>query len=222
LEDILLKAVLFDMDGVLVDSEPEYRRIERILFHRVGISPTEEEIKGNSGKGQAAVWKEFKERYKFAEDPQELVKAEALMISVYYGSKELAMIEPSVELLKRCSDGGLKVAVATSSIKENAEIVIKTLKIERYVDAVAAGDMVEYTKPSPDIFLLAAELLGVGPNECVVVEDATNGVNAAKAAGISVVGFKAPGSGQDLSKADIVVDTLGKINIDTLRALLGD
>lgn len=216
----MLKAVLFDMDGVLVDSEPEYRRIEEVLFRRTGITPTAEEIKGNAGKGQLAVWNEFKDRYGFSEDPRELMKAEEQMISAYYRSGALAVIEPSVGLLKRCAAGGLKIAVATSSIKENAGIVIKNIGVERCVDAIAAGDMVKRTKPSPDIFLLAARLLNAKPEECVVIEDARNGILAAKAAGIKAVGFKAPGSNQDLLQADVIVESLDSVSVDTLRSLL--
>lgn len=216
----MLKAVLFDMDGVLVDSEPEYRRIEEALCRRVGIEPTAEEFKNNAGKGALAVWTAFKEKYKFPEDPQELIEIVAQQARSYYESEALAAIKPSVALLKRCAASGLKVAVATSSLKENADVVIKNIGVERCVDAIAAGDMVKSTKPAPDLFLLAAKLLGVAPEECAVIEDAANGVAAAKAAGMNVVGFKAPGSNQDLSRADIVVDSLGKISVDTLRTLV--
>ncbi len=215
----MLKAVLFDMDGVLVDSEPEYRRIEKVLFRRVGIKQDEEDIKRNTGKGVLDMWIEAKEKYGFDEDPLLLMKEEARMISEYYQSDRLKPIKPALELLKSCVQSGLKTALATSSDEKNAKIIIEKLGVSGCLDAVAAGDMVERTKPSPDIFLLAAKLLNVSPDECVVIEDAINGIRAAKAAGMKTVGFKAPGSPQDLSSADIVVDSLGKINIDTLRAL---
>jgi HAD superfamily hydrolase (TIGR01509 family) len=207
------------MDGVLVDSEPEYRFIERELFKKVGITPTAQEIKDNSGKSALTVWNEFKAKYKFAEDPQTLVDIVFKRAKEYYGGKRLAVIKPSVALLKRCSDSGLKVAIATSSAGENAAIVVKNLGIEHNVGAIAAGGMVKHTKPAPDLFLLAAQLLKVKPEECVVIEDARIGVKAAKAAGMKAVGYKAPGSEQDLSQADMVVDSPDKISVDTLRAL---
>lgn len=215
----MLKAVLFDMDGVLIDSEPEYRRIEEVLFRSIGIILDVEDVKGNAGKGVLDMWSEAKEKFGFDEDPLLLMKAEAQMIKEYYQSDRLKAIKPSLVLLKSCAKSGLKTAVATSSGEKNARIIIEKLGVGGCVDAVAAGDMVERTKPSPDIFLLAASLLKVSPKECVVIEDAVNGIIAAKAAGMKAVGFKAPGSNQDLSSADIVVDSLGKINIDTLRAL---
>ncbi len=215
----MLKAVLFDMDGVLIDSEPEYRRIEEVLFRSIGIILDVEDVKGNAGKGVLDMWSEAKEKFGFDEDPLLLMKAEAQMIKEYYQSDRLKAIKPSLVLLKSCAKSGLKTAVATSSGEKNARIIVEKLGVGGCVDAVAAGDMVERTKPSPDIFLLAASLLKVSPKECVVIEDAVNGIIAAKAAGMKAVGFKAPGSNQDLSSADIVVDSLGKINIDTLRAL---
>ncbi len=216
----MLKAVLFDMDGVLIDSEPEYRRIEEVLFRSIGIILDVEDVKGNAGKGVLDMWSEAKEKFGFDEDPLLLMKAEAQMIKEYYQSDRLKAIKPSLVLLKSCAKSGLKTAVATSSGEKNARIIIEKLGVGGCVDAVAAGDMVERTKPSPDIFLLAASLLKVSPKECVVIEDAVNGIIAAKVAGMKAVGFKAPGSNQDLSSADIVVDSLGKINIDTLRALI--
>ena len=215
----MLKAVLFDMDGVLIDSEPEYRRIEEVLFRSIGIILDVEDVKGNAGKGVLDMWSEAKEKFGFDEDPLLLMKAEAQMIKEYYQSDRLKAIKPSLVLLKSCAKSGLKTAVATSSGEKNARIIVEKLGVGGCVDAVAAGDMVERTKPSPDIFLLAASLLKVSPKESVVIEDAVNGIIAPKAAGMKAVGFKAPGSNQDLSSADIVVDSLGKINIDTLRAL---
>ena len=215
----MLKAVLFDMDGVLVNSEPEYRKIEGMLFKRVGLDPSSEEVKANAGKGQLEVWSGYKEKYGFPEDPHEVVRIESKIISKYYGSDRLAVISPSVELLKSCAKSGLKVAVATSSIEANAKTVIGKLGIEGHVHTIASGDMVQSTKPAPDIFLLAAKRLGVKPEECIVVEDAKNGVAAAKTAGMKAVGYKAPHSDQDLSASDIIVDSLHKITVKTLSAI---
>ena len=81
----------------------------------------------------------------------------------YYQNGKLRPIKPSIRLLKKCSRSGLKIAVATSSDSKNAEHVIKRLGIKRLIDAVSAGDMVSNTKPEPDIFLLAAKMLGGSP-----------------------------------------------------------
>jgi HAD superfamily hydrolase (TIGR01509 family) len=209
------------MDGVLIDSEPEYRNIEDDMFRNIGITPTEQDIRESTGRSNTEVWRDFKEKYGFSEDVLDLVAQEALTVRSFFENGDLRPIAPSIELLKRCALAGLKTAVATSSLEKNARTAVSRLGLKRYVDAIATADSVKRSKPAPDIFLLAARLLGAAPGECVVIEDAKNGAAAAKAAGMSVVGFKAPGSEQDLSLADIVVSSLDKINVDTLRKLAG-
>ena len=214
------KAVLFDMDGVLVDTEPEYRKIETVIFEKLGIVPTEEDLKSNVGKGQLDVWTELKKEYGFAETPGELVELETREARKIYLSESLKPIEPAIELLKTCARRGFKIAVATSSFGENAENAINRLRLNSYVDVMISGEMVSKTKPSPDIFLMAAKLLGSSPEECVVIEDSKNGVLAAKAAGMKVVGYKAPESPQDLSRADVVVESFKNHSVDMLEKLL--
>ncbi len=214
------KAVLFDMDGVLVDTEPEYRKIEAVIFSRLGIAPTEEDLKSYVGKGQFDVWSELKKKYGFAEDLKELVGSEERIAREIYLNRSLKPIKPAVELLKNCARSGFKTAVATSSFKENAENAITRLRLKSYIDVIVSGEMVSKTKPSPDIFLLAAKLLDIDPKECVVIEDSKNGVLAAKAAGMKVIGYKAPESPQDLSQADMVVRSFENICADTLKELL--
>ncbi len=214
----MLKAVLFDMDGVLVDSEPEYNKIEAELALSVGVKLTRNDIRENLGKSHLDGWISLKKKYGFSEDPGELTKKEARMMRVFY-EKKLVPIPPSVKLLKRCSESGLKVAVATSSPEEFAALAVTGLGLEYYVDAIAGGDKVKNSKPAPDIFLLAADLLCVSPEECVVIEDSANGVAAAKAAGMKAVGLKTHEVSQDFSKADMAIVSLSEIDVETLRKL---
>lgn len=214
------KAILFDMDGVLVDTEPEYRKIEAVIFKRLGIAPEEEDLKGSVGKGMLDVWTEFKEKYGFAEDPEELAVLETHMSRQIYLSGSLKPIEPAIELLKSCAARGFKIAVATSSFRENAQNVMDRLRLKTLVDVIISGEMVSNTKPSPDIFLLASKLLGAAPEECVVIEDSKNGVIAAKAAGMKAIGYKTPESPQDLSGADIIIDSFENFSAPALEELL--
>jgi HAD superfamily hydrolase (TIGR01509 family) len=207
------------MDGVLVDSEPEYKRLEAELALSVGVTLSDEDMKDNVGKGQPAMWKDLKKKYGFEADPLDLMAEEARLARRFYEHDRLKGIEPAIDLLKRCARDGLKIAIATSSLEENAKLAVKGLELEAYVGAIAGGDKVERSKPAPDIFLLAAKLLGTAPEECVVIEDSGNGVFAAKEAGMKAVGVKASDSDQDLSGADIVVETLEEMRIECLRSL---
>lgn len=214
------KAILFDMDGVLVDTEPEYRKIEEEIFRKLGVVPAAEDMKDNVGKGQFDVWTGLKKKYGFAEDPEDLVELETREARKIYLSERLKPITPAIELLKNCARRGFKIAVATSSFGENAENAIKRLRLKSYVDVIVSVEMVSKTKPSPDIFLMAAKLLGSAPEECIVIEDSRNGVAAARSAGMKVIGYKEPKSPQDLSQADMVIESFKNFSADTLEELL--
>ncbi|MEM5768570.1 MAG: HAD-IA family hydrolase, partial [Bacillota bacterium] len=138
----------------------------------------------------------------------------------HYRTGPLHPIRPSVRLLKRCAKAGLKIAIATSSKAECTENVVRRLSLGPYVQAVAVAEAVERCKPAPDIFLLAAKLLEVSPDECIVIEDADKGVDAAKAAGMKAIGLKRRGSMQSLSHADAVVRCLRLMSVERLRGLV--
>lgn len=215
----MLKAVLFDMDGVLVDTEPEYIRTEIKLARRFGIPLCQREQKRYRGVTPVDVWTELVEKYGSAADPAELTRLENAHMDEYYRNGVLRPIRPSVRLLKRCAQAGLKMAIATSSSADNAENVVRSLGLGPYVHAISVTEAAGRSKPAPDIFLLAAKLLSVSPAECIVIEDSSKGVDAAKAAGMKVVGLLVRGSGQDLSHADIVVRSLRRINPGILSAM---
>lgn len=211
----MLKAVLFDMDGVLIDSEPEYKRVEYKLCRDLGFVLSEEDKKRFVGCGAIITWTIFKEKYGFPQEPAEIVEMEGRVMADYYMNGELVPIGIMVDLLKQCSRRGLTIAVATSSAKKSAEAVIERIGIKGYVDAVVSGEMAKNPKPAPDVFLLTAELLGVLPEECVVIEDSKNGIASAKEAGIKALGFKTRENEQDLSGADIIISETG-ISVEEL------
>lgn len=217
----MLKAVLFDMDGVLVDSEPEYQRLDMQLARELGFELTPEEQSFFVGVGTVEMWQTLQNKYGFTEDPLSVSRKEAALMAQYYQSGQLCPYDASVVLLKSCAADGLKVAVATSSERENAECVIRRLGLADIVDAVVSGCMAEHSKPAPDIFLLAMELLGVEGRDCIVIEDADSGITAARAAGAAkVIGVRHPVGRQSLSGADLVVDSLGGITVQALRDML--
>lgn len=201
----MIKAALFDMDGVLIDSEPEYWKVEKKLGEEAGFDYTEEEKKKYVGNGMFYTWTELKKKHGFKKDVSEIIKEETVLMRSYYEKGSLVPFEDMTGLLKEFSYAGVMTAVATSSAETIARMVIKRLGIGKYVNALVTGDMVEKTKPEPDIFLLAAKLLGAAPEECVVIEDSRNGIAAAKTAGMRAVGFKPEQNSQDISAADYII-----------------
>jgi len=216
----MLQAVLFDMDGVIVDTEPEYIRLELRLAKENGILLTRKEQSRYRGVSAADVWLDAVARSGVSKNPAYIAEAEHARMDEYYRTGPLRPIHSTVRLLKRCAQAGLKIAIATSSSADNAENVVRRLNLGPYVKAIAVADLVERGKPAPDIFLLAAKLLDVSPEACVVIEDSDNGVQAAKAAGMKAIGLNRPGGGQSLSKADLVVRSLRGIKPGILGAMV--
>ncbi len=214
-------AVIFDMDGVLVDSEPAHHEVESILFRELDIRLRHGERDGFTGMSGTKMWEYLKKAYVLAPSVQELLDRDNRFRLSYFASlPRLTPIEGSRELLEGLH-GRVRLALASSSSPEIIDLVVDRLAIRGFFDAVVSGQSVRRGKPDPDIFLRTASLLGVDPSACVVIEDSANGVKAAATAGMACVGFRSPNSrGQDLSGADLVVENLGALDFKILERLL--
>lgn len=210
----MLKAVIFDMDGVLVDSEPLHYEVNRITMQEEwGKDLDYQYYKQYIGSTVMAMWnkiiKDFSmEGYTAKElfDLSEKVKERLV------DEKGYPEVPGAVAFVKSISSK-YKLAVASSSALVNIEKNVAKLGIAEDFDTLVTGLSVKNPKPAPDIFLKAAEQLGVKPEECIVVEDSCNGTRAAKAAGMACIGFINPGSGeQDLSAADYLFEAFDNID----------
>jgi len=112
-----------------------------------------------------------------------------------------------IDFLDLVKQRGYTIAIASSGLKKNIDLILQKLNIVEYFDLIVSGEQVIKGKPEPDIFLTISEHYHINPNDCIVIEDSKNGVLAAKAAGMYCVGYYNPGSGkQDLSKADLIIN----------------
>jgi HAD superfamily hydrolase (TIGR01509 family) len=207
------------MDGVLVDSEPVYKEVEQALCRDLGFILSDEEKKSFTGGSTIDTWTILKKRYAFDKTVEEMAENETRIMSEHYQHGELLPIETVVNLVKECSSAGIKTAVATSAVRTNAQAVIERFDLKDCVNALVSADMVERAKPAPDIFLKAASMLGAAPKECVVIEDAKRGIDAAKAAGMKAVAIIHEDNPQDLSAADAVFGVTSSISLEFLRSL---
>ena len=216
----MLKAVLFDMDGVLVDSEGAYYELEAKIARELGFVFTKEEHVAFAGVRTFDFWTALKERHGFDADPHELTERVSSAMAEFYKMGDLQPYKDSLALLRECAQSGLKTAIATSSNKRDAGSVIDRFGLAPYVQAVSTSCIAGKSKPEPDIFLLAADMLDTDPGACIVIEDSACGLTAAKAAGMKAVGLRHADRPADLSLADVVVDTLGALSVEALRAMI--
>lgn len=201
----MVEAVIFDMDGVIIDSEPlQMQALIEAVKASSGVELTPHALGWTTGRGNAEVWQRLRELYPIAWE-QERVRAYQLeaLFKLMDTSPLAVPIEGILPLVRALKAKGIPMAVASSSSLSIIDKVLDKLALREYFTLIATGDEVPASKPAPDIFLLAARRLGCKPEACWVIEDSYNGVTAAKAAGMHCIGFHNPHSGkQDISAAD--------------------
>jgi HAD superfamily hydrolase (TIGR01509 family) len=208
-----IKSVIFDMDGVIIDSEPEHLKVNEKMLGEFHINVSEEEKVKFVGTTTREIWKMLKQKYEIPYSLDELVNMDRDIYLDGLRSKDsIKPIEGVDKLIIKLNEKKLKVGVASSSSLNIINITISSLGLDKYFGYLTGGDEVENSKPAPDIFLKAAKRMKSSPEECIVIEDSKNGVCAAKSAGMYCVGFKNPHSGnQDISKADIIIEKFNSL-----------
>ena len=210
-----MKAVIFDMDGVLVDSQPYHFKADIDTMAEYGVIKDQKFYESFAGTLTADRMRTLKEMFGLDVPVEEMTIKRENMILDIMGKEDIKPVSGIPEFLRSIKEKGLTTAVASSSDYKLINLILDRLKIAKYFDSVTSGSDVKRGKPSPDVFLLAAERIGIEPAECLVVEDSENGVKAAKAAGMKALGYINPTSGkQDLTLAHFITDDFKKISID--------
>ncbi len=214
----MIKAVIFDLDGVIVDTAHYHYIAWQRLAKELGISFTEKEnerLKGVSRMRSLEIILEIGGLSLSEEKKEELATKKNSWFVEYIEAIKPSEIFPGVsKMLTSLKQQGYNVALASSS--KNAETVLRLLEIKGLFDKVVDGTMIAHSKPDPEIFLLAASKLGIDPQHCVVFEDAEAGVEAAIAAGMKCVGV---GSVDQLGKANAIVKSTADFPIEKLNLL---
>jgi beta-phosphoglucomutase len=209
-------AVIFDMDGVLTDSEPLINAAAIAMFKEKGLSVRPDDFLPFVGAGEDRYIGGVAEKYHFPLDlPAAKRRTYELYLELVPG--QLTAFAGAPDLVRSCREAGLRIAVASSAdaIKINANLRKIGLPPDSW-DAVVTGEEVKAKKPAPDIFLSAAGRLGIAARQCVVVEDAVNGVTAAKAAGMRCVAVAQTFRAEGLREADLVRQRISDVSIADL------
>jgi HAD superfamily hydrolase (TIGR01509 family) len=198
----MIKGVLFDMDGVLVDSEEYICQAAIMMFKEKGLTVKPDDFKDFVGKGENRYIGGVAEKYNF---PLNIEKLKARTYEIY-GEITKGKLEPLAgvhEFIAKCKDKRLKIALATSADRVKIFINLESIGLdENNFDGTVNGLEVKRKKPYPDIFIQAANKIGIATKNCLVVEDAVSGVEAAKAAGCKCLGLTTSFTADELYKAD--------------------
>jgi HAD superfamily hydrolase (TIGR01509 family) len=219
--DMKIEAVIFDLDGVLIDSEPLHALADNQLLIESGIITPDNYFDRFVGITNWDMWTEIKREYSIELSIEELMELQMPMKLKLLKEMDFIPVRGVTGLLEELKRREVPMAIASSSPRLFIESVIQKIGINEYFKVWISGEEVEHGKPEPDIFLKAAELLNVSPNACVVIEDSASGTVAAKRAGMKCIGYRNLNSGnQDLSQADYIIDEIKSAEI--LSVLSGD
>lgn len=214
-----LQAILFDMDGVLVDSEEYIFEAVRLMFAEHGITVKPEDALPFVGTGENSYIAGIGRSNGFEAD---IVRDKARTYAIYgeITHGKLHSLPGTEEFIRQCRKHGLKMAVASSADRVKIEINLREIGISPDTfDAIISGEDVERKKPFPDIYLLAASRLGFAPEKCLVVEDAVSGVAAAKAAGAKCLALTTSFPAEKLAEADLIAESLDVIDTEDIEEL---
>ncbi len=212
-----LRAILFDFDGVLLDSESMHYVAIREMLQKRGRDLPVEKFLTYCGTRESFMWPDMFRWAGLDEEPVELLGRERWELYLQKRRERSPLFEGTKELLKSCVEEGLLLAVASGTDTSILEKDLASFGYLPYFRQLVCARECERGKPAPDVFLLAARRLGVSPRECLVIEDSRNGMLAGKAGGMSVVGFSGASIPTDMSEAPVSFQDYRQISPSLLR-----
>lgn len=212
----MIQTVIFDMDGVIVDTEPVHHYAYYKQFDELNIVVPEEMYTSFTGFSTRNTFQTLKEAFQLEHNVEDLIQRKRTIFNDAFDSKEdLDLLEGVKDLIKDLHANGIQLIVASSASKVTIDRVFTRFGLHDYFTHIVSGEDFPKSKPHPAIFEHAASL-SIAPKEnCIVIEDSTNGVKAAKAAGILCIGYNSLHSkDQDLSEADTIINHFNELSFE--------
>lgn len=218
----MLKAVLFDMDGVIVDTEPLHHKAYHLMFEEFGLEVSAELYESFTGQSTKNICTLIVNYFKLNKDPLqlELIKRHHFN-HLFDHDPALQLLDGVIEIIEDYYRNNVTMVLASSASRSTIDRVFDRFNLNKYFKAKHSGAELTSSKPHPEIFINAAASSGYHINECMVIEDSTNGILAAKRAGIFCVGYKSKHSkNQDYRLADLVVNNFFDLKYELVKDLV--
>lgn len=215
------KAVIFDMDGVVVNTEPIGYAANQKMYKTLGITVPDEVYATFIGNSDKNIIQKLKDLYPINKTHEKLLEEKySYYFEAFDNAADLELLPGVKELIINLHSNGMKLLLASSASKRKIEAVFTRFGLHPYFDAKISGEDFEFSKPNPAIFIEAVKQSGFTKEECIIIEDSTNGINAATAAGVYCIGYKSEHSmGQDTSLADEVITDFKELDYSKIRNL---
>lgn len=216
----MIKTVIFDMDGVIVDTEPVHHHAYLQHFKELQIDVDDKMYSTFIGSSTKNIYTYIKEYFNLPQAVGDLiVRKRELFNAAFEGATHLKLIDGVEDLIKDLHKNGIQLLVASSSAYVTINAIFRKFSLDQYFSHKVSGEDFPQSKPNPAIFNKAVELSGHQKNECIIIEDSANGIKAAHAAEVFVIGYKGESLNQDYSLADKVISHFNEISFEEIQKI---